>query len=85
MRKKQCLSGCQVTQAAFRGLDEVNLVNKFSQRACVMHTVPILARPFDVRCMVGKISEGHRVKHVPPSTRGGNAIFTACFRLLQLR
>ena len=30
------LPGLRANQAAFRGLDEVNLVNEFSQRACVM-------------------------------------------------
>ena len=49
---------------AFRGFDEVNLVNEFSQRPCVMHTVPRFLRgPFRRALHVGleEISEGHRV------------------------
>ena len=49
------LPGLRATQAAFRGLDEVNLVNEFSQRACVMHTVPRFLRGlFSVTCRVGR-------------------------------
>ena len=67
------LPGLRATQAALRGLDEVNLVNEFSQRACVMHTVPRFLRgPFRRALHVGleEISEGHRVNDERRQERG---------------
>ena len=67
------LPGLRVTEAVFRGLDAENLVNEFSQRTCVMHTVPRFLRgPFRRTLHVGleEISEGHRANHARRQERG---------------